>query len=289
MHVVRVNYLEDGKCSCGWKHCPAPGKHPADDAWNKPPAPDEDRIASWFESGTPWNLGIVVPDYLIDIDPRNGGSVESVCRAAGLSEDELLMNAHARSGGGGWHIMFSAPDDDRPLRKMVDSLPGIDLLRGPNHQFLVEPSTHPSGGQYRWLMKPQRVWDEWVNVTPLPPALVDLYAEPPVSERGPQNWDELLGGGVKAGERDERIFRYACRLFSQGLSYAEVEALTQVAASRCRPPLPAGQASAKVASAAKYREPEKGADSTPDLRPEHRMLLELAERGPSIHDEKVPT
>jgi hypothetical protein len=52
----------------------------------------------------------------------------------------------ARSGGGGWHLLY-APTG---LGNRVRLLPGVDW-RGRGGLIVAAPSRHASGGRYRWL------------------------------------------------------------------------------------------------------------------------------------------
>jgi hypothetical protein len=82
--------------------------------------------------------GLVV----VDVDPRNGGTLESV----GLKESE----ADVRTPGGGWHFYFEA--DGLRLRNGV--LPGIDLKA--KGGYVVAPGTIlPNGKAYDGRAKPK--------------------------------------------------------------------------------------------------------------------------------------
>jgi hypothetical protein len=52
----------------------------------------------------------------------------------------------ARTGGGGWHLLFAPTGAGSP----AGVLPGVDW-RGRGGYVLVWPSVHPSGGRYRWV------------------------------------------------------------------------------------------------------------------------------------------
>ena len=60
--------------------------------------------------------------------------------------------------------------------------------------------------------------------------------------------------GVPMGQRDNVLFRYACRLRNKGMAREEADVLVCQAAANCKPPFPESEAKEKVASAWKYPE-----------------------------------
>jgi hypothetical protein len=146
LHVIPVWRVKDGVCPCHAKAaCVSPGKHPAFDGWQVAASTDFSAIKEWF-SADRYNIGVVCGPsniVVVDVDPRNGGA-ETFARLT-ESHGALPETVTADSGGGGTHYVFR-----RPVGDLVSKLgSGVDLLRD-NRQFLVEPSTHPSGGMYRW-------------------------------------------------------------------------------------------------------------------------------------------
>lgn len=77
--------------------------------------------------------------------------------------------------------------------------------------------------------------------------------------------------GVPQGQRDNELFRYACRLRNKGMAREEAEVLVCQAAANCKPPFPEAEAKEKVASAWKYPE---GSEATQIVA----MLPEFPER-----------
>ncbi len=100
---------------------------------------DPEVIRAWFAR---WPLaGVAV--YLagsglcaIDIDPRNGAT---------KTPANFPPTLTARTGGGGWHLIYKAPVGVALPGKLG---PGIDLKH--NGYVIVEPTVHPSGGRYEW-------------------------------------------------------------------------------------------------------------------------------------------
>jgi hypothetical protein len=66
--------------------------------------------------------------------------------------------------------------------------------------------------------------------------------------------------GVPEGQRDEWLFRYACRLRAKNMGREEAETLVSIAARNCEPPFPTQEALSKVDQAWKnYKPGETGA------------------------------
>lgn len=79
----------------------------------------------------------------VDIDPRNNG--DETFGALERLHGRVPHTVRAKTGGGGEHILFSAPMD----LNIGDSLgPGVDLKW--NGYVCIAPSIHPSGVLYEW-------------------------------------------------------------------------------------------------------------------------------------------
>ena len=76
--------------------------------------------------------------------------------------------------------------------------------------------------------------------------------------------------GVPEGERDDKIFRYACSLRARSLSKEETMVLAKIAADNCRPPFPHDEVEIKVESAWRYSEIDKVID---ELNEKHACVM----------------
>lgn len=141
----------DGLCGCGETHHDSRGsigKHPITscvprgylDASN-----DDALVRSWwarFPDANPAvncaRSGLVV----LDIDPRNGG-LDTI--KALQAEHVFPPTLAAFTGGGGVHWFYCTQGEAR-FRGGLG--PGVDIKR--NGYVLLPPSTHVSGGSYRW-------------------------------------------------------------------------------------------------------------------------------------------
>lgn len=117
--------------------------------WQNRASSDIHTVRRWWDNNPTSNIGLHVGKsglVVIDVDPRNGGkeSMTHLESERGWLADEGC--AIARTGGGGWHYVFTAPTG---IRLPASLAPGVDLITG-NHYIVVDPSVHPSGKQYRW-------------------------------------------------------------------------------------------------------------------------------------------
>jgi Bifunctional DNA primase/polymerase, N-terminal/AAA domain len=81
--------------------------------------------------------GLVV----VDVDPRNGGSVEAVL------EKGCETGMATSTGGGGTHFFLRHPGTPVPCGKTV--LPGVDR-KGDGGYVVAPPTIHPNGEPYYW-------------------------------------------------------------------------------------------------------------------------------------------
>ncbi|ACX52015.1 Bifunctional DNA primase/polymerase [Ammonifex degensii KC4] len=241
-----------GGCSCG-RDCDSPGKHPRLASWKEfqERRPTEEELREWW--GEKWssaNLGLVTGRVsgvvVVDLDGEDG--VRAVRERGGLPPTPVVRT------GKGWHYYFAYPEVVVPTRAGV--LPGVDV-RGDGGLAVLPPSLHPTGRRYEWA-RGRSPWE--VPLAPCPEWLLGL-----VRGRGEGGDDGGVAGadrprldplavlaGVEEGRRDMTLFRYACRLRAQGLSWEEARALVLTAAAACRPPFPEREALKCLRSAWKY-------------------------------------
>ena len=172
---------------------------------------DGTTIRSQFNGAPGLNVGIRTGTSsgicVIDVDPRNGGE-ESFARLI-KERGELPRTVEARTGGGGFHLVFRLPHGDHPWcgdRPNVGGYRGIDLKC--DGYIVAAPSIHPSGRRYEW--KDGQAPGE-IDFAELPAALLDLVtkaertqaptqpakvAEDPDEDRtdGKPDWNTVVSG-----------------------------------------------------------------------------------------------
>lgn len=248
--VLPLHTVVDGACtSRRGMGCRSPGKHPRTEHGVKDANSDPDQIRKWWKRWPTANVGIACGSgsrlIVVDIDPRNGGSLEAIEARHG----ELPLTVQSKSGGGGVHLLFRA-DGGRSCNP--STLQGVNIL-AEGKLFVAPPSLHLSEQRYRW--SDGRGPTE-VQVAQAPPWLTALCAKPevksgqpdvgtaePASSHGSQDSGErvrlataaMLSRRVPHDENDgtKRLYTYACRAVEYDLSDAEairaVRAAEQVA------------------------------------------------------------
>jgi Bifunctional DNA primase/polymerase, N-terminal len=142
MHAV----CPGGGCTCpAGSGCPDPGKHPRLAGWTRLAATDPAVVRGWWRRWPDANLALATGRRFDALDLDGDEGVEAL--RAVLGRDPLdHPGPLARTGGGGWHLLY-APTG---LGNRVRLLAGVDW-RGHGGLIVAPPSRHASGGRYRWL------------------------------------------------------------------------------------------------------------------------------------------
>jgi hypothetical protein len=132
-------------CSCPeGAGCPWPGKHPRLAGWPRLASTDPARVRGWWRRWPDAGVGLAAGARfdVLDVDGEQG----AVALRAVLS---IAPPEHtgpvARSGGGGWHLLY-APTG---LGNRAGLAAGLDW-RGRGGLIVAPPSRHACGGRYAW-------------------------------------------------------------------------------------------------------------------------------------------
>jgi Bifunctional DNA primase/polymerase, N-terminal len=180
MHAPRSG----GGCTCrAGSACSEVGKHPRLAGWQRLASTDPARVAGWWRRWPDANLGLATGRRfdVLDLDGEQG--VEALRAALQIAPQEH-PGPVARSGAGGWHLLY-APTR---LGNRVGLLPGVDW-RGRGGLVVAPPSRHASGGCYRWRRPLTTVLPE------VPDRLRRLPAPPPATRTTLPPAPTAVGGG----------------------------------------------------------------------------------------------
>ena len=177
---------------------------------------DTEQIRWWWNENRWFNVGLRPPEGVIvlDVDPRNGGSLDALRGPNGKIRRTLI----ARTGSGGFHLWYRF---DGPTRGKLST--GLDIKTHHNGYVVAPPSVHPNGTRYEWRIV--------APIAPLPPWLVESVSPPPPTPRKPAAGRtarrlnmQLLGWvmGGPEGDRNNRLFGVACRAFEDGADINDV-------------------------------------------------------------------
>lgn len=224
--------------------CTNPGKTPL-----VPWAPFQERLPTDPEVRVWWirwpnaNIGMAtgVLSGVLVLDADGGDARKECLRRGGLDATRAVWTG--KVGGAHYHLAYPGGD----IRNFARRLPGTDM-RAQGGYVLMPPSLHASGNTYKWIPG-----TEGLPLAPVPEWLNEL-----IHERGPDfgaasegeyreplDTEEALKG-FPEGQRDDGLFRFACRLRHDDVPYAHAEALVLTAARNCTPAFPDRDAVAKV-------------------------------------------
>jgi predicted P-loop ATPase len=152
-----------GYAKRGWAVLPAQprGKAPATKHGFKDATTEKATIVRAWTSNAAANVAIATGAMsgivVLDVDPRNGGdgSLVELERLHGSLPETLTV----ATGGGGRHFYFAAPKGAVRSGVVAD---GLDF-KADGGYVVAPPSTHPDGGQYRWVNAPANM-----KLAPLP-------------------------------------------------------------------------------------------------------------------------
>lgn len=186
---------------------------------------DQSTIRSWWDESPSANIGLRVPKgcILLDIDPRNGGSLEQIA--------EFGRTAMSETGGGGWHLLYRF---GRPIRGLVSGTDGVEI-KGRQQYFVAAPSVHPvTGRTYRWVdMRPPvhlppvawpRVEREFSKLLPVHSA---------ASAGADRRWQglERVVRQASPGKRNSTLYWAVCRAVEAQAPSGLIEKLSSAAES----------------------------------------------------------
>ena len=175
MHAVGPG----GGCSCADSTCRDPGKHPRLAGWPRLAATDQAVVRGWWRRWPDANVGLVTGRRFDVLDLDGDQGVEAL-RAAFQMAPWEHPGPVARSGSGGWHLLY-APTG---LGNLVRLLPGVDW-RGRSGLIVAPPSRHTSGRRYAWVRSltavlPE-VWEGLRRLLAPPPAARTTLAPAPTT------------------------------------------------------------------------------------------------------------
>ena len=235
------NPIADG-CSCG-DDCGSTGKHPRTKNGFKDATTDKDVIEGWWSKWPDANIGAPtgkeVGRVVLDVDFRHDGkdSLEQLeNRYSPLPDTQLVRT------GNGLHFEFEYPRDRDEIVSCakLGGFPGLDL-RADSAYVVVPPSVHRNGKYY--------AVERDVPPAPMPKWLLSLRD----AEEHPGNHEPrakldtgTILAGVPKGQRDDALFRLACKLRYAGVPQDWAEPLVLGAAKNCNPPFSADEARKKV-------------------------------------------
>ena len=220
--------------------------------------PSSDEVHRWFQEFPNANIAIVtgqISDLVaIDLDEENAIETLKKHLIVGYDLSKVPMSVTAR----GSHLFFKHPGYS--VKNAIKILPGIDI-RGDGGCVVAPPSIHETGRRYQWRVPLE------TGLPPLPEEILGLLERDQKKYRERFDSSQALNGALD-GQRDDTLFRLACKCRYADLPRDWAERLVVEAAQNCKPPFPTDEALEKVANAYKKYEPGPFLDSFPHLKEE---------------------
>lgn len=199
---------------------PLRGKVPLAEHGKDDATTDPDVIREWWRQWPHANIGLRPPRGVIvlDIDPRNGGALESL--------GEVTETRTARTGSGGWHLWFRYP---HPVRGRVAGVSGVDIKTNTGY-VVAPPSIHPDTKQrYRWITN-----------APIQPLPHSLQSSVNASETPPRKTIEITAAHgnsglarrvskAQTGERNNVLFWALACAYEEGANPEVLAAIVDAA------------------------------------------------------------
>jgi len=209
----------------------------------------EEEIKVWWSKWPDANVGIVTGAIsslvVIDLDTLDAKNKLKET----VSDFDFTTVPRSRTGKG-WQLFFKHPGVPIPNRAGI--IPGLDV-RGDGGYVVAPPSIHPNGKQYRWELPIEG------KLPALPLELFKLISSPAANSGNGyrERFDTSRAlAGVPTGQRDETLFKLACKLRGADVPLDMAESLILEAARNCEPPFSDKIALEKVERAYRKYEPK---------------------------------
>lgn len=207
--IFPCHSIIDGRCSCGQRNCSSPGKHPRTRNGVRDASLDPKVVNRWWKTWPSANIGLACGKasniVVIDIDGHANPALDEY--ESVRKDGPLPVSLRAKTGGGGYHLFFSYPA--APVPNRVRWLEGVDV-RSDGGYVILAPGTHISGKQYEWLNESHPIAE-----LPLDVASDIAHRTQDHNLFDVTTAETFLLEGIPEGQRDDVLFRWACRLRRQ--------------------------------------------------------------------------
>ncbi|MBU0990951.1 MAG: bifunctional DNA primase/polymerase [Proteobacteria bacterium] len=221
------------------------------------PTPDE--LEQWWTKWPDANIAVICGKisgiFVIDADGPKG--------IEWMNANLPKTGVYSKTGKG-IHAVFKIPEGVT-IKNAVRLAPEVDI-RGEGGYFIVPPSIHESGHQYKWQFIMDG-WDDLAEYSPNGNGKGRLNLD--LSKVSPKLDVESIALGIEEGNRDVLLYKEACRLRGKNLTYDETWVVLKAFADRCKPPFSEKEVLVKLKQAWKHPPNDAemitlSSDSTPE-------------------------
>jgi len=241
--VLPIHTIKDGKCTCSKEsNCSHPGKHPRLSNGVNGASTDKNTITQWWTQWPDANVAIATGAQsfdVLDVDIKDDGqaTLQGLEKQNGALPETPVQTTG--SGGGQYFFKYSGQ-----LKNSVRFAAGLDT-RSSGGYVVVPPSTHYSGGTYRWV--PGK------SLFDLPPADMPEWLIKLMESSDKKKTTNAIEEEISEGKRNETLFSLGCSMRAKGLHIEEIgPALQKVNERRCKPPVAQDEVEAIIKSVEKY-------------------------------------
>ena len=209
-------------------------KTPMINHWDKEATTDAATVKAWWQRWPDANIGIATGQgsgglYVIDCDRHQDG-VDGFLTFKNWEKSHGQFPATwvAWTGSNGAHVFFK---DTEKHKNRAGLKAGVDF-RGDGGYIVAPPSLHPNGTRYRWSdnFNPSKVDIAFADDTIKAFLIDDVSNLPTTRYVSPEK--------IPSGERNQKIFQFACMMQAKGASDQAVYAAAMAEnESKCTPPL----------------------------------------------------
>ena len=228
-------------------------KTPAFSGWQEEATTCIETLTDWF-SNDDYNIGLKTGKdsnlNVIDVDIKNGvdGRNSLKARFGDIATQAPILQFKTPSGG--YHIPVKwTPETDVSIGSKVCGLDGVDI-RG-NGGYIVAPSStiEVDGELISYQLN-----DSNLPITEPVDWIKSLLCDFKSNKRTERFNPTSVMQGLKEGERNDTLFRYACHLRYHGIDKELLLRFVEEAANRCSPPFPSDEVHQIIHSAFSYKQ-----------------------------------
>lgn len=258
----------------GWKVFPVDGKIPATRNGVKDASGEEYKADTWWGEhptrGIALATGHTSGVWVLDIDGPDAAD-----HMNGLQDlHGKLPETPASRTRNGWHLLFRMPETGDVRNSASKVAPGVDV-RGTGGYIVLPPSSHPDGGNYRWI---EHRDPDSCEIAKAPEWLLGVVRQPATGEnKGPAPpMPEKIGSGA----RNQTLTSLAGSLRRRGASVDAIHAALKTEnTNRCDPPLPDDEVRRIAESVGRYEPAEQpsGGAAAPGPEPAEPPEVEVVD------------
>lgn len=218
---------------------------------------DHSQIERWWSRHPNANIGIATGQpsnglVAIDIDVDKEKDKDGYHTFVRWCDENYLILPDSWlsiTGRGGYHLLFKS---SFPVPSKINWLEDVDI-RADGAYIVAPPSIHPNGTRYEWEQAP----DDYDLITDDDIDVEFIFNSIIASDKTDKSEPLKVPETIPEGQRDDFMFKLACKYQAMGMSDSEMEAALMVAnKERCKPPLPEKQIKQKLVQAQKYKKGE---------------------------------